>query len=232
MEEILIDKTFATSYSKITSGEEIISPKGSGTLGMFGQLNGFPVAVTGGHVIEEGQLAQFHIHGECVNFGACIWPLVAECQTHIPDIAVIEIDKNIMNKISYRIGNNVTIHTRKLLELKNRKVFKYGATTNLTHGYVEDIDSMSLFESTDVALVAHEDDDKNFAKEGDSGAIVLTKFNDQHFAIGVVYGGGLNPRNSPKTVSPKTSVIVSLNHAIQRFKEGYENCQVLSLDSL
>ncbi|XP_062618529.1 uncharacterized protein LOC134280122 [Saccostrea cucullata] len=232
IEEIFVDKGFPKGYSNIMPGGEIISPKGGGTLGMFGHLDGSPVAVTGGHVIEKGQLAQVHIDDILAKLGTCIWPIVTQSQTNIPDIAVIELDGNMVDRISYRIGNDVAICTRKLLELKNRGVFKYVAATQFTRGFIQDIDSMSLFDSTDVALVAHKDDDKNFAEEGDSGAIVLTRIKDQHFAIGVVYGGKLESRDSSQRVSPKTTVIVSLNHAIQRFKKGYENFQVLNLDSV
>lgn len=59
---------------------------------------------------------------------------------------------------------------------------------------------------------------KSFSEEGDSGAVVLTKFKGEYHAIGMIFGGNLKLENADCISVKNESIAVPLKYAVNRFQ--------------
>ena len=209
-------------------GDYITIPKQSeekcqGTLGIFGKRrSGSHVALTGAHVIEEGELAQISTNSDRLcSLGRCIYsPRKRDSLiVNIKDIGVIEIDKDILETCVVKMernGADVIIFDRNHpgMNLHRRRVFKIGGTTGETVGFIEKAEySFTIADDTVDVILIEENNKQHFCKPGDSGAIVFTKRGTTYVAIAVVFGGALTLPDVPEN----TGIAVSLSDAIMRF---------------
>lgn len=191
-----------------------------GTIGMFGEISDtinrnttHVVALTSPHVIWAGNVASLKT-GERI--GACIWP--DRSPRNIFDISIIKIDSSVLHSLQRSIlDEHVTISEFSRETLEYRKVFKYGARTHFTVGAIEKIDHFRIFDR-DVLLIMPKKSQKSFSEEGDSGAVVLTKFQGQYHAIGMIFGGSLKLQNADCISVKNESIAVPLTYAVNRFQ--------------
>lgn len=191
-----------------------------GTLGMFGEIYSnieksttHTVALSSPHVIWSGNIATL-TNGKKI--GECIWP--DNSTTNIQDVSIIKIDLSMMNSLqrSY-FDKNITITNVPKELLHFRKVFKYGASTKKTVGRIEKVGNFELFEK-DVLAILPKSPLSFFSDSGDSGAIVLTKFQGEFYGIGIIYGGQLKSLAAECLSAKKETIAVFLHDAINRFR--------------
>lgn len=191
-----------------------------GTIGMFGEIpdtinrnTTHVVALTSPHVIWAGNVATLPT-GERI--GECIWP--DRSPRNILDISIIKIDSSVLHLLQRSIlDENVTISEFSRESLEYRKVFKYGASTKFTVGAIEKIDHFRIFDR-DVLLIIPKKSQKSFSEEGDSGAVVLTKFRGKYHAIGMIFGGHLELEDADCISVQNESIAVPLNSAVNKFQ--------------
>lgn len=188
-----------------------------GTIGMFGRLENIvehdsmqTVAISSAHVISAGTVASLP-GGE--RFGECIWPDNIE---NIHDVSVIKIDTSCLNILQTTILNERIQIGNLIDDLNNRKVFKYGAATKRTEGFIEKIDDFEIYGS-DVLVIVPKDSESKFSAKGDSGAIVLTRRQGQNYGIGMIYGGEFNITNSENKSVQNETIAIFLKNALDRF---------------
>lgn len=189
-----------------------------GTIGMFGRLENIvehhsmqTVAISSAHVISAGTVASLP-GGE--RFGECIWP---DDMENIHDVSVIKIDSSCLNILQTSILNErIQIEEISKEYLNDRKVFKYGAATQRTEGFIEKVDDFEIY-GRDVLVIVPEDSESLFSASGDSGAIVLTRFNGQNYGIGMIFGGEFNIQNSENKSIQNETIVIFLKNALDRF---------------
>lgn len=189
-----------------------------GTIGMFGRLENIVehhsmqiVAISSAHVISAGTVARLP-GGE--RFGECIWP---DDMENIHDVSVIKIDSSCLNILQTSILNErIQIEEISKEYLNDRKVFKYGAATQRTEGFIEKVDDFEIY-GRDVLVIVPEDSESLFSASGDSGAIVLTRFNGQNYGIGMIFGGEFNIQNSENKSIQNETIVIFLKNALDRF---------------
>ena len=221
----------------IPCGGSIGNIKGeTGTLGMFGKLRSkeagrikgeFVVAISSGHVLKAGADALVPSRG---NIGKCIWPFPSS--NNMFDVSVIKIDTSLMNSLqTFIFDENVTLTQMSQKDLTNRRVFKFGATTGRTDGFVTTVDDFELFGEKVLAIRPKRStcSENKFSDEGDSGAIVLTRKDEQLHAVGVIYGDCFDVREF-KNLHGNESIAVFLLDALHRFKTA--NQQEILLDKI
>lgn len=214
--------TFLTPHCVVRCGDFIQNDTFGimGTIGMFGEIpdtinrnTTHVVALTSPHVIWAGNVATLPT-GERI--GECIWP--DRSPRNILDISIIKIDSSVLHLLQRSIlDENVTISEFSRESLEYRKVFKYGASTKFTVGAIEKIDHFRIFDR-DVLLIIPKKSQKSFSEEGDSGAVVLTKFRGKYHAIGMIFGGHLELEDADCISVQNESIAVPLNSAVNKFQ--------------
>lgn len=225
-------------HNGITSGEKLHplrnKPDRYGTVGMIGSFRpktgetSTLCCISSPHVISAEQTAFFR--DAKVLLGTCIWPpAVPNHQVNVEDISVISLEKH--HQICKRQPEDV-----KLFEdsdrhrLDKRKVFKFGATTGKTLGFVCKTDFiLELGQPINVFLIEpydKNDEESTFSEPGDSGAVVLTKFGQRVEAFSMVFAGEVN---IPE-IAKNNTIAVELKHAVDRFEHSHG--KILELNTL
>ena len=205
----------------------------TGTIGIFGKLRNNEasrpdvesiVAISSGHVIDADSDAFVPSRG---NVGTCIWPFPSS--NNMFDVSVIKINTSFINSLRrFILNENVTLTQISEQDLTNRRVFKFGATTGRTDGFVNTFEECELYGERVLVIKPHRSKSAAFSDEGDSGAIVLTRKDDKLHAVGVIYGD-FDSRDF-KSVHGKESSAVFLINALNRFMEATE--QEILLDKI
>lgn len=225
-----------TFHCGITAGQKLCYERGNagsyGTLGMIGSFNSTEenetiCCISSPHVISEGQVAYFM--DATRELGSCIWPPPApEDHVNVQDISVIPLKANV--QLGRTLLDNVSIFNETdRSKLEKRKVFKYGAKSDETKGFVCKTNLGIPTESPEIKAFLIEPLDKNdsmFSKPGDSGAVVLTKFGSRFFAFSMILGGDVNIAG----VAKNCSIAVELKYAIEQFEEDSDT--ILKLNTL
>ena len=226
-------------HHNVTGGEKLHPFRHNantyGTVGMFGSIcqhdRSFKsCCISSPHVISSGQTA--YILNGTVALGNCIWPppVVPSSPINVEDISVICLE-SIDIKISRVVERQVTLFHEDRQVLRKRKVYKYGAATSKTIGFIKDSEFvLTIGNPVSVVLIEPEDPDDDgsrFSQPGDSGAIVLTKFGQNVVALSMIFGGDIDLEG----VARNGSIAVDLNEAIQRF-EANNVGQSVHLDTL
>lgn len=223
-----------TVHCGITSGQKLYYERDNagsyGTLGMIGSINSTEenetiCCISSPHVISKGQVA--YSMDATRELGCCIWPPPAqEGQVNAQDISVIPLKANVQG---FTLLGKVSIFDEaERSKLDKRKVFKYGATTDKTKGFVckTNIGIPTEYPEIEAFLIEPYDKDSMFSKPGDSGAVVLTKFGSRLFAFSMILGGNVNIDGVPKNCS----IAVELNYAIEQFeKDSGKNLKLNTL---
>jgi hypothetical protein len=136
----------------------------------------------------------------------------------VQDFSVVKIRKNCSFQIQQKENGNVALFNRDISVLNKRKVYKFGASTSKTIGYVRNTNFVLMSKDSEpelkVFIIEPEDEDGRFSKPGDSGAVVLTKFGEDVEAFSLIFGG----LNDIPGVDGKHSIAVDLTKAINNFE--------------
>ena len=204
-----------------------------GTLGIFGELTRveqgaskqtkITVALSSGHVISANTPALVSTMGE---IGECIWPL--DSSNNIHDVSVIKIDQTRIDDLILILNQQILVGEISKEDLEDRYVFKFGATTGKTTGYIGVIDDFQMFGEEVMTILSRSECSSKFSDKGDSGAIVLTKISGRLYGIGVVYGGGLELSDC-KNIREET-IAVFLKRALDRFTDKTQ--QTIEFDKI
>lgn len=192
-----------------------------GTIGMFGEIKNAlendsiqTVALSSPHVISNGDIA---CSSTGDRIGECIWP---GSKANIHDVSIVKIDSSLISTLQRTFFNeNITIEEITKEKLHYRKVFKYGAATKETHGWIEQIEHFQLF-GRDVMAISSDDRENpegKFSTNGDSGAIVLTILDEKHHGIGIIYGGNVDDRGANRKITEREIIAVFLKYALDQF---------------
>lgn len=167
------------------------------------------------------KLQKISVKDDFKRIGSCIWPNEkADPISNFHDISVVQLDKSLITNLQRRIlKEKVIVDELPTADLIDRKVFKYGAKTGKTEGYIQKIDDFKIFGGDVMVIVprATDDEDRKFSDKGDSGAIVLTKRRDQLYAIGMVYGDQFDLPQAECTSAINESIAIGLKKAVGRF---------------
>ncbi|KAK3101235.1 hypothetical protein FSP39_002009 [Pinctada imbricata] len=193
-----------------------------GTLGIYGKRkNNTLVALTGAHVIEEKEDVYFkNSEDKLSKLGSCIFsPRSHDAYiVNIKDIGVIEISEHIMDQLKTdRLGLNTNVFEGKNESMFRKRVFKYGGTTDKTEGFVVKTNYQLEIGDQVVPLMLVEKENQNdFAKQGDSGSVVICKRGPSNCdAVAVVFGGQLTLPDVP----PHWGVVVRLDKALKEYSD-------------
>lgn len=207
--------------------------KRMGTIGIFGVLQNSlqnhakkTVAISSPNLFREGDIAS--VENE-ERIGVCIWPAQQDQRLqNIHDVSIIEIDPEKIDsiKLTY-FDENILIKKDSEAKLDNRVVFKYGAKTQTTYGWIRRINDFQLFER-DVWVIKPKPPGSSFSDEGDSGAIVLTRFEGKLYGVGMIYGSHLDVRDEEN--SENETVATILMNALDRFKQ--ERNMIIQFDKI
>nr|XP_022291106.1 uncharacterized protein LOC111102587 isoform X2 [Crassostrea virginica]XP_022291107.1 uncharacterized protein LOC111102587 isoform X2 [Crassostrea virginica]XP_022291108.1 uncharacterized protein LOC111102587 isoform X2 [Crassostrea virginica] len=236
---ILIQKPLFNPHHEVKSGDKLHPCKHAstnyGTIGMFGVLTQPDrkprrCCISSPHVISSGQSA--YILNATVKLGKCIWPpVVGANRINVEDLAVICSEFFNINILERKVGRQITLFHGDRSKLKRRKVFKFGATTLETIGFIGDPEFvLTIGDPVNVFLIEPEDPDDDrsrFSEPGDSGAIVLTKFGKDVVALSMIFGGDVDLEG----VARNNSIAVDLKQALHRF-EANNKGQRIKLDTL
>ncbi|XP_062600322.1 uncharacterized protein LOC134261956 isoform X2 [Saccostrea cucullata] len=220
-----------TPQCAIRCGGEIINKRieKRGSLGMFGQITNSMnqddsfssiIAIASGHLYNEGDLAEVQQHGEDKSIGLCIWPngdTLGNGRLH--DISVIKIYKSVLpllSKTVEELNENVYVYGQPLSTLADRLVFKFGAATAKTKGYVKKVSDFEVFDG-DVMVISPRIGFEKFSNKGDSGSVVLTRIENRLYAVGIVFGGDLDLSIAECLSAKKETIAASLKNALNRF---------------
>lgn len=218
-------KEFLTPHCAVECGGTIQNSRNSrkGTIGIFGmvkQANGescFHVAITSPHVVSEGESAGLSNGSE---IGRCIWPP----DELIHNVSVIRINEDLINSLQKtRFDKKIIIQEISNQILLNKKVFKYGAGTQKTVGWIAKIDNFELYGRNVMAILPNRSNLSNlFSDKGDSGAIVLTKIKGEYYAVGMIFGGGTVSYLAECSSVQRESIAIFLKPALDdlRMKGG------------
>lgn len=132
-------------------------------------------------------------------------------------MSIVEIDSTKIDTIKRAIFNErILVEDIPHEDLDHQLVFKYGAKTQTTYGWIKKISNFELFER-DVLVIIPKSPATLFSDEGDSGAIVVTSINKMHYGIGMVFGSHLEPEESSNTSTKIPTVAIFLKNALDRF---------------
>lgn len=193
-----------------------------GTIGIFGKMPDLvknekerTVTLSSPNLFSDGDIARLP-NGEDV--GVCIWPVKLEPhRENLIDVAIVEIDSKRIDTIQRAVFNeHILVENIPYENLDNRLVFKYGARTQTTYGWIKKISNFELFER-DVLAIIPKSPATLFSEEGDSGAIVVTIIDGMHHGVGMVYGSHLELWNSTNTNTRIPTVAIFLKNALERF---------------
>ncbi|XP_062600317.1 uncharacterized protein LOC134261952 [Saccostrea cucullata] len=220
----------------IKCGGEIINEekKIQGSLGMFGEISSQQnhvesfsnvVAITSGHLFKEGDLAKVQ-HLE-QRIGRCIWPNenmyeMGRSVDNVHDVSVISIHNSVLGlslKTIEGLNEKVLVYGQPLSTLTDRMVFKYGATTSKTEGFVQKVSDFELFDGEVMVILPHVAFER-FSNKGDSGSIVLTRVGDSLYAVGIIYGGEFRLLNAECFSAKNETIAASLRVALGRFTKA------------
>lgn len=234
----VMEKLFTVHYG-ITPGKklhpEIHNASKYGTLGMFGSLrskkggNSRRCCISSAHVVSGGQTT--YILNATVKLGSCIWPPpVQNHHINVQDISVIPIETNDI-QLSTLKGEVIVFDEADRQTLDRRKVFKYGATTDKTEGFICKTDFVLELGNPPINVFLIEpknksDEESRFSKPGDSGAVVFTKFGQRVHVFSMIFGGDVNIEG----VAKNNSIAVELKYAINQFEKASD--KILELDAL
>lgn len=191
----------------------------SATMGIFGEIKDMQVAekdtrtvvLSSPHLITQGEIAN---HSSVGRIGECIYPRQGNLWD---DISVTVIDPSVTNTlIKYIYNENVKVDELSKEMLVDRMVFKYGAATHVTYGFIQQVGDFQLFER-DVMVIKSKNRDETFSLPGDSGAIVLTRCGNELYGIGMVIGGRITLDEESKENGNEV-IALFLKKAIDRFK--------------
>lgn len=194
----------------------------SGTIGIFGKIRNLvtndmvrTVALSSPNLFSDGDIASLP-NGEHV--GACCWPVKLEPhRENLVDVSIVEIDSTKIDTIERAIFNeHILVEEIPHEDLDHQLVFKYGAKTQTTYGWIKKISNFELFER-DVLVIMPKSPATLFSDEGDSGAIVVTIINGMHHGIGMVFGSHLEPEKSSNKSTKIPTVAIFLKNALDRF---------------
>nr|XP_022309104.1 uncharacterized protein LOC111114878 [Crassostrea virginica] len=205
-----------------------------GTLGIFGTLRDTIegpsqsenniIALSSGHLIHENVAAFLSVNDR---IGMCIWP--ANSSDNILDVSVVKLDQNVIDRIQTVILNEkITVGDIPKSHLLDQPVFKYGATTGRTDGRINIVDDFQLFDEDVMTILPRRPQSNEFSTNGDSGAIVLTRYRGKLHGVGVIYGGCLTLPNC-QNIREET-IAVFLRRAMDRFTNATQ--QTIELDRI
>lgn len=213
-----------TLYRFHSGGKMSNETHGFGSIGMFTTLRklGIPrlVCTSSGHLCNENDTIYYEDGEESRILGTCIWPkFLQKPDLYLNPMSVVCLNEKVHSLVEKELREDIKIFDGELIELINRKVYKFGATSGHTVGYIEDRFEMS---NNRGVIVARGKNDECFADEGDSGSIVLTKIGKDTVALGIVVGS-IDMRTEDE---PTGSVlVVSLKDALHQFAEHYD-CEI------
>jgi hypothetical protein len=200
----------------------------SGTIGIFAKhILGYlmkDIGITSAHIVSEGCNAVVNLEGRDMEIGQCTWPprpVSGHLEANIQDLAVIEIKSSMTEKIS--TSENISLYNDQKEVLECQKVYKRGCTTGKTDGDIYD-PQFNMFGNN--VMVITTANGQNFSEPGDSGSLVLTKKGTQLFALGLIFGGQLNFRESDEDFPENASIAIYLDGAISRFEERGGNGKI------
>lgn len=204
-----------------------------GTIGIFGVLQDSlqnqakkTVAISSPDLFREGNIAS---GANEERIGVCIWPVQPDQRLqNIHDVSIIDIDSEKKDSLKLtHFDENILIEKVSEAELDNRVVFKYGAASQTTYGLIRRINDFQLFER-DVWVIKPKPPGSLFSKEGDSGAIVLTRFNGKLYGVGMIYGSHFDVRDVEN--SENETVATILMNALDRFRN--ERNMIIQFDKI
>lgn len=194
----------------------------SATIGIFGNMQNLvrngeekTVALSSPNLFSEGDHASLP-NGE--NIGVCLWPVKPESQVeNLRDVSIIEIDSSWLDRVKRTIfDKHIRVEEIPNRDLDYKQVFKYGAKTETTYGWIKKISNFQLFES-DVLVILPKSPAKSFSEEGDSGAIVMTKIKGNCYGVGMVYGSHFDVENTTNNNAQIATIGIFLKNALERF---------------
>lgn len=217
-------RTFLKPHCAIKCGGYITNNKinKSGTIGVFGKMRNLvkndierTVALSSPNLFSDGDIASLP-NGEDV--GVCFWPVKLEpYMENIIDVSIVEIDSTRIDTIQRSIFNeHILVEECPYEYLNHRLVFKYGAKTQTTYGWIKKINDFELFER-DILTILPKSPATLFSEEGDSGAIVVTIIGGIHYGVGMVYGSHLDLLNTNNESTKIPTVAIFLKNALERF---------------
>lgn len=226
---LYINKLYSLHY-EITSGEKLHpfknNPGSYGTVGMIGTLRpktgetSTMCCISSPHVISADESAYFE--DATILLGTCIWPpRVPNHHINVLDISVISLEKHI--RICKRHPGDVKLFEEEdRHKLDKRKVFKFGATTGKTLGFVCKTDFVLELGNPPINVFLIEpydksDEESTFSEPGDSGAVVLTKFGQRVEAFSMIFAGDVNTPD----VAKNNTIAVELKYAVDKFENSH-----------
>ena len=207
----------------------------TGTIGIFGKLSSTEaniniqeliVAISSGHVLDADADAYVPGTGKV---GKCIWPV--QSANNMFEVSVIKIDPPLINSLQKVIlDKDITLTQISQTDHEKRRVFKIGAATGRTEGFIDTVDDFELFGEKVIVIKPNKSKCSKFSDKGDSGAIVLTNTNDDKLhALGVIYGDCFDLREF-NSLHKNESIAVILLDAFNRFKRAKQ--QEILLDKI
>lgn len=203
-------------YCSVKCGDSMKSSQDKiATIGIFGEIQGLQAAaddtrttvvLSASHFMHKGEIA---FHSTVGRIGECIWPISST--ENFKNVSVILIDAYVTNSLKrYIFEEKVTVSEIPREALLHRKVFKHGAASQTTFGFIQ----QSEFFDMDVFIITSKNSDEKFAEPGDSGAVVLTRIGNELYAIGMVVG-------SLQIGDEKSNEVIALplNKAVERFQK-------------
>lgn len=198
-----------------------------GTIGIFGKMRDLvkndkerTVVLSSPNLFSDGDTASLP-NGEDV--GVCFWPVKLEPhRENLIDVSIVEIDATRKDTIQKAVFNeHILVENIPYKDLENRLVFKYGAKTQTTYGWIKKISNFELFER-DVLAIIPKSPATLFSEEGDSGAIVVTIIDGLHHGVGMVYGSHLDLWKTTNKSNKIPTVAIFLKNALERFTRRKE----------
>lgn len=225
---------FTCHHNKINAGDKLHPVRNAamnyGTIGMFCDVydrvkeSRERCCISSAHVISSDQTA-YVINGH-TELGLCVWPpRPRDNCVNVQDVSVVRIRRNCDFQIDTKIS--VALFDKDISVLNKRKVFKFGASTKRTTGYVSNTNFVLVMGSEiKVFLIEPEDDESRFSVPGDSGAVVLTKFGEDIEAFSLIFGGV----NDIPGLPGNNAIAVDLTKAINNFEDSQN--KIIELESL
>lgn len=188
------------------------------TIGIFGEIedrrgntkNTSTVFLSSSHFISTGDIVT---HRTGTRIGECIYP---GTKSTVDGVSVTLLDPPVTNYLKYIYGENVKVDELSKEMLVDRKVFKFGATTGTTCGFIQQVGDFQLFEK-DVMVIKSKNRDRPFSLPGDSGAVILTRCGDELYGIGMVIGSYCMDEDGEYN-NGKTVIALFLKKAVDRFQ--------------
>lgn len=218
------DKIFKTNSALAESQKKDSDAKEEkryGTLGGFvTDKNSNTYALTCSHICRNEGRCVFAAHGdsERENIGNCVFSsnLKAKQIPIFADVALVKINDEVKERCKRSMLNDdlseskVKIFSGNLENFVRREyVYKFGATTGLTKGYV--LSPAFYITGRDETFLVSGFGDVHFAERGDSGSIVLMNKNDSALdtinVIGMFFGSCTLNDDKNKTTKKKDEEI-------------------------